>query len=339
MDIRLKRLSEQVLVITGATSGIGLVTARMAARRGARLVLVSRNAEALAALVREFEQQGREAIAAVADVADQVAVQRAAQTAIERFGGFDTWINNAGVSVYGRLERVPMQDHRRLVETNFWGVVNGSLAAAEHLKKTGGALINVGSQLSDHAVPLQGMYCASKHAVKGFTDALRQELALEDAPVSVTLVKPAGIDSMFVPHARNYMDVEPKLPPPVYAPETVAEAILNAAEHPMYDVFVGAPAKVASVAARAAPALFYQATRQVMYDQQRSSRPVQDPDKPGNLHAAGNDGAERGSTQGPVMGVSLYTRAAMQAAQLGGAAIAGAMGLAGLALMGLRRPR
>lgn len=339
MDIRLKKLDRQVIVLTGATSGIGLVTARAAARRGARLVLASRNGEALERLVQELEAQGREAVSAVADVGDDQAVRRIAELAQQRFGGFDTWVNNAGVSVYGRLEQVPLADHRRLMDTNFWGVVHGSLAAVEHLKRHGGALINVGSQLSDHAVSLQGMYCASKHAVKGFTDALRQELALEAAPVSVTLIKPAGIDSMFIPHAKNYMDVEPKLPPPVYAPEAVAEAILHAAEHPVRDLFVGAAAKAASVAARTAPALFERATRQFMFDQQRTSRPNPDPGKPGNLYAPAPDGSERGSAQGPVLGASLYTRAAMRMADAGGKALAMGMSLAALAMWGLRRSR
>ena len=339
MDIRLKPLNEQVIVITGASSGIGLVTARAAARRGAKLVLVSRNEEALRKLAEEFTRQGGQAEAVVADVGNKSDVRHVAQMAIERFGGFDTWVNNAGVSVYGRLEQVPLDDHRRLFETNFWGVVNGSLAAVEHLKARGGALINVGSQLSDHVVPLQGMYCSSKHAVKGFTNALRMELALEKAPVSVTLIKPASIDTMFVPHAKNYMEVEPMLPPPMYAPDAVADAILYAAEHPTREAFVGAAAKFASVAARTAPALFDAVVPRIGFEAQRTSRPVQDPDKPGNLHAPMPDGSERGSTQGPVLGGSLYTKAALRMGDVGGAALAMGLGLAAMVFMGGRRPR
>src|SRR5690606_22426457 len=114
--------------------------------------------------------------------------------AVEAFGRIDTWVNNAGVSVFGRIQDVPLEDHRRLFETNFWGAVHGSLVALEHLGERGGALINVGSAYSHRAVPLQGMYGASKHALRGFTDALRAELEAEGAPVSVTLVKPGGID-------------------------------------------------------------------------------------------------------------------------------------------------
>jgi hypothetical protein len=129
---------------------------------------------------------------------------------------------------------------QRLFQTNYWGVVHGSLEAVKHMKtRGGGAIINLGSELSDHAVPLQGIYAASKHAVKAFTDSLRMELEKESAPIAVTLIKPAAIDTMFVAHAKNYMDKEPSLPPPVYAPELVAKAILYAAQHPKRDVFVG----------------------------------------------------------------------------------------------------
>jgi len=171
MTLMLKPLEVQVIVITGATSGIGLVTAREAAKRGARLVLASRSEDALKDLADEIKEAGGEATYVVADVGDEQDVQRIAAGARERFGGFATWINNAGVSIYGNLTEVPIDEQRRLFDTNYWGVVYGSLTAVQQLRQRGGALINVGSALSDRAIPLQGAYCASKHAVKGFTDA------------------------------------------------------------------------------------------------------------------------------------------------------------------------
>jgi NAD(P)-dependent dehydrogenase (short-subunit alcohol dehydrogenase family) len=139
---------------------------------------------------------------------------------MERFGRIDTWVNNAGISIFGRNEDVPLEDMQRLFQTNYWGVVHGSLEAVKHMKtRGGGAIINLGSELSDRSVPLQGLYSASKHAVKAFTDALRMELEKEGAPMSVTLIKPAAIDTMFAVHAKNYMEKEPALPPPIYAPE------------------------------------------------------------------------------------------------------------------------
>ena len=122
------------------------------------------------------------------------------------------------MSIYGKLENVPHEDSRRLFETNFWGVVYGSIIAARHLSERGGALINIGSTLSDRAIPIQGMYCASKHAVKGFTDALRMELEAEGAPISVTLIKPSAIDTPYKDHAKNHLGVLPQNPPPVYSP-------------------------------------------------------------------------------------------------------------------------
>src|SRR5436305_9617380 len=276
MSVELKKLEDQVVVITGASSGIGLVTARAAARRGARLVVAARSEEALKQLVGEIEGAGGEAAYVVADVGREEDVRRIADGAVARFGGFDTWVNNAGVSIYGKLLDVPLDDMRRLFETNFWGVVYGSLAAARHLRERGGALINVGSTLSDRAIPIQGMYSASKHAVKGITDALRMELEAEGAPVSVTLIKPGAIDTPYTQHAKNYMEVEPKHPAPVYAPETVAETILYCTEHAERDAFVGAGGKAISLAEKYAPRLTDKVMEFVMPLMQRSDEPPRD---------------------------------------------------------------
>jgi short-subunit dehydrogenase len=237
--MKLKPVSEQVILITGATSGIGLTTARMAAKKGARMVLVARNREALEELTGELTTSGARAIYAEADVADEAALQKAAQEAIQRFGRIDTWVNNAGVSIYGKITEISLEDQRRLFETNFWGVVIGSRIAVEHMSSRGGALINVGSVLSDRAISLQGTYSASKHAVKGFTDALRMELEQDKLPISVSLIKPSGINTPYTEHAKNYMDQEATLPPPVYAPDLVAEAILHCAENNVRDFTVG----------------------------------------------------------------------------------------------------
>jgi NAD(P)-dependent dehydrogenase (short-subunit alcohol dehydrogenase family) len=188
MTTTLKPLAEQVIVITGATSGIGLATARLAVERGARVVANGRTAGALEQLEHQLDPRGERAACVAGDVANRADVQRLAEVARERFGGFDTWINNAGASAYGRLEEMTDEDARRIFETNFWGTVYGSLAAVRFLRQRGGALVNVGSTVSDRAIPLQGMYGASKHAVKAFTDALRMELEHDGTPISVTLV-------------------------------------------------------------------------------------------------------------------------------------------------------
>src|SRR5205085_11602271 len=189
-----KKIREQVIVITGASSGIGLTTAEMAAECGARVVLSSRNESALNEATNRIRQRGGRATYVVADVADAEAVRLIASHAIEEFGGFDTWINNAGAGTYGNLIDTPLEEKRRVFDVNFWGLVHGCRAAIPHLGTRGGAIINLGSVASDVAIPLLGIYSASKQAVKAYTDALRMELQKEGAPVSITLIKPSSIN-------------------------------------------------------------------------------------------------------------------------------------------------
>jgi short-subunit dehydrogenase len=310
MKPRLKKIAEQVIVITGASSGIGLATAQEAAKAGAKLMLIARNGEALEKIADNLIAGGAAVTWAAADVADVAALRRAASLAIEQFGRIDTWVNNAGVSIFGRNEDILLEDQRRLFETNFWGVVNGSLIAVEYLRANGGALINIGSELSDLAVPLQGMYTASKHAVKGFTDSLRMELERDGVPISVTLIKPAAIDTLFVKHAKNYMEVQAKLPAPLYAPQIVARAILSAAQYPQRDVYVGSAARLAALGARLAPRLFDRVAERLMFNQQRTHWPERHPEQH-SLYAAGEDMRVRGYQRGLVRETSLYTTAAL----------------------------
>ena len=305
----LRPLAEQTLVVTGASSGIGLVTARLAASRGARVVLVSRDAHDLEHAVADIRLAGGSAIAVVADVGDFDAVQHAAERAVAAFGAIDSWVNNAGVSIYGHLRDVPLADARRLFETNYWGVVHGSLVAVPHLAVRGGALINVGSVLSDTTMPLQGHYAASKHAVKGFTDALRLEVEDAELPVAVTLVKPAAIDTPYPQHAQNHLGVEPRHQPPVYAPEVVAEAILACAVHPTRDVKVGGAAKLYTALETFAPGLLDRFKLATAFTGQRADEPARSDDtlyapRPGDGHA-------RGEHRGHVREQSLFTTASL----------------------------
>ena len=277
MALPLKKLEDQTIVITGATTGIGLATARLAAEHGARLVLAARDESALRQLSEELQRLGGETAYAVADVGNAGHVRNIARIAIDRFGGFDTWVNNAGVSIFGNMLDIKPEAHRRLFETNYWGVVHGSLEAARHLRERedeyGGAIINLGSVVSDRALPIQGMYSASKHAVKGFTDALRMELEAEDAPIAVTLVKPSSIATPFPEHAENYMDEEPTLPPPLYDPRVVARSILQCAEVPRRDIYVGAGGKMIAALGRYAPRLADKLMEATIIRRQQSGRP------------------------------------------------------------------
>ena len=328
MNVKLKKLSEQVMVITGASSGIGLVTARMAAKRGTRLILNARNEEALRRVCDEIRQTGGEAYHVAGDVGVLDDVQNIANEAIRRFGGFDTWVNNAGVSIYGPVLDQSLEDQRRLFDTNYWGVVHGSRVACAHLRGRGGALINVGSVLSDIAIPIQGTYSATKHAVKGYTDALRLELEAQNAPIVVTLIKPSAINTPYVKHAKNLLPSEPQHPAPVYAPDIVAEAILHCAEHPERDVYVGGAGKMLSEAGHYLPRVLDKVMEARMIDQQQSGTP-KPANRPDSLHAPSTDGEERGGYSGHVAESSVYTKASVHPL-ITGSVIAG-LGLAAFA--------
>lgn len=293
MAFSLKPLHEQVMVITGASSGIGLATAQAAAAAGTRLVLAARSEEALSAIAADIAYDGGEAIYVVADVGKREDVERIAKSALDKFSHIDTWVNDAGGSIYGRLGEVTDMDNRRLFDTNFWGVVYGSLVAVPLLKAQGGALINVGSEVSDAVIPLQGMYAASKHAVKGFTDALRVEVQeLDKAPVAITLVQPTAVDTPFPQHARNYMELEPKLPSPRIDPYRVAEAILAAATVPTREVKVGAMAKMNTTLHKTFPGL----AQKMEARQARRQQYMEPPRNPeGALFKPGGSGEVYGS--------------------------------------------
>lgn len=335
MEMQLRTISEQVMVVTGASSGIGLVTAKLAARRGACVVLASRNAADLDAAVAEIESAGGRAIRVVADVASLDDVQRVADATIDAFGRVDSWVNGAGVSIYGKVMDVPVADMRRLMDVDYWGVVHGCVVAVPLLRRGGGAIINMGSALSERAVPLQGAYAAAKHAVKAYTDTLRMELESEGAPISVTLVKPASMDTPFFQKARSYMGVVPRPFPPVYAPDLVAEAIIECAQHPMRDVYVGGAAKAIAALEDMSPRLADVVLERTGFDSQRSDLP--DDGRRDNLYEpARDDGGERGSSYGgPVLEHSAYTAASMHPR----ATLLGAAGLGLVVAAGLRARR
>jgi short-subunit dehydrogenase len=324
MTLRLRPLRDQVIVITGASSGIGLVTARQAARAGARVVLAARSEPSLAKAVDAIRANGGRAIAVVADVADPDQVERIATEAIGAFGRIDTWVNNAAVSMYGRAIELSIDDMRRQMDVNYWGQVYGSRVAVAHMRREGGALINVGSALCDRAIPLQGNYCAAKHALKAFTDTLRMELEEQQIPISVTLVKPASVDTPFFEKAKTYLGTEPQPVPPVYAPEVVADVILHAAQRPLRELIAGGSGAKLS-AARFAPRLADLYMERWTFDSQSTGRPAEGRD---NLYEPlSDDGGERGvNWRGHTRESSVYTRAFLNPR-------ASAVALAGLALI------
>ena len=266
-----------------------------------------RNEQDLRRVADEINARGGRATYALADVANPAEMDRVAEVASREFGGFDTWVNDAGICIYGKLTEVPLDDKKRLFDTSFWGVVNGCRTAVRHFRHKGGTIINIGSIVSDRAVPLQGIYSASKHAVLGYTDALRMELEHDRLPITVTLVKPAAINTPFVEHARNYMDKAPALPPPVYAPEVVARAILRCAERRVREITVGGGGRMMAAMGKVTPRMMDKYMTQTMFEQQKDTTGTvisQD-----SLFEPKEDGHASGPYQGHVMQSSVYTEA------------------------------
>lgn len=276
-------LHEQVVVLTGASSGIGRETAHLLARRGARLVLGSRNAEALEALAAELRRGGAQALALPTDVTVPEAVEALADAAISRFGRLDTWVNNAGVALYSRFEDAPLDEMHQIMATHFWGNVHGLKAAIPRMKASGGGtIICMGSVLSDAAVPLQSAYVAAKHAIRGLCASVRQELQAARLPIHVTLLKPASINTPLFQHARTRLGVQPKGIPPLYDPALVARAIAHCAVHPERELLVGGSGELFSLLDRLAPRLLdWQQSR--MGEASQRTRLPKGPDGPDNL--------------------------------------------------------
>lgn len=292
--MRLKPLRDQVVVVTGATSGIGLASARLLAAAGAAVMLVARDGEALAEVAWEIRESGGTAHHAVADVGDRAAVEAAAAEAIERFGRIDTWVNNAGIAIYARLADTPDDEHERLFRTNYFGVVHGSLVALSHMRERGGAIVNMGTIGAEVPSAILSAYTASKHAMRAFTEALRQELIADDVPVSVTLLLPAGVATPLAEHAGVHADGEALIPEPSYDPTVVARAVLDAAENVRGNVHVGGRGLATVLATQHVPGLqdsLGAATERKLVD------PGPPTDRRGNLFEPGDAGRVRSRRQ------------------------------------------
>jgi short-subunit dehydrogenase len=326
MRIKLKPLAEQVVLITGASSGIGLVTARTAAARGAKVMLVARNEAALEEAVRSITAEGGTAAYAVADVGDAEQVRAAGAAAIARFGRIDSWVNNAGVAIYAKLVDTPLDEHERMFRTNYFGAVNGAMTAIALMRESGGALITVASIASDLPSPILGAYAASKHAIKAYVESLRIELRADAVPLSLTLIKPAGIDTPIGQHAANHMPGEAMIPPPAYDPQLVADAILDAAERPRREITVGGAGRAQVLFGEHFPALLERLaplTIPGLFDRSKRRTPGSD------LFAAGTGGHERSGILS-ARRTSLYTTAQLHPGTTTAIGIAAAAGIVGI---------
>jgi len=301
-------LSDQVVVITGASQGIGRETALQLATHGASVVLAARNQEALRELAAEVERLGGMAETVITDVAEYDQVERLAQRAVERFGRIDTWVNNAAVSIYATAEQLEPDEMDRLVRVNLLGQMYGSKAAIVHMKpRRRGTIINVGSALSERAIPLQSAYVASKHGVQGFTEALRLELIHENAGIDVVLILPSSINTPLFNFARSKLGVQPMPVPPVYEPRVVAEAICHAAEHGGREIVVGGWGKLLIAGQWLSPSLVdrYMLQGGRAFEQQKTQRP--DDQRDNLFEASTGPGSTTGQFGEGSKSTSIYT--------------------------------
>lgn len=281
--MQLKPISQQVVAIVGASSGIGRETALQFAKKGAKVVVAARSQSGLESLVSEIKLFGGDAVAIVADVSEFEQVKAIADKAIEVYGRLDTWVHAAATGVLAPFDQITPEEFKRVIDVNLTGQAYGAMAALPHLKKEGrGALIHISSVEARRSIPLQSPYSASKHGVEGMLDSLRVELQHEGLPISVTNVLPSVINTPFYNKVRTKLGVKPTGVPPYYQPSIVAEAILYVAEHPTRDFIVGDVGKVLDVMQRVSPALVDNLLLLIGFAGQRTNEPKSE-DAPDNV--------------------------------------------------------
>src|SRR3954463_14935240 len=276
-------MSSEVVVVTGATSGIGRATVRRFAKDGARIGLIARNREALDDARREVEQAGGKALVLPADLADWDAVRSAAVAVEEAFGPIDIWVNNAMTTVFAPFKDVDPEEFERATRVTYLGTVWGTKAALDHmLPRDRGTIVIVGSALAYRGIPLQSAYCGAKHGVKGFFESLRTELRHDGSKVHLTMVQLPGVNTPQFEHGRSKMPKVPQPMPPFYQPEWAADAIHWAAHHKRRELYVGAPTVKTILGNKVAPWLVERVLAKVGYKGQQSDTPA-DPNRADNL--------------------------------------------------------
>ncbi len=270
----LKPIDQQVVVIVGASSGIGREAALRFARGGAKVVVAARDQAGLDTVVQQIQQQGGDAIAISADVADFEQVQAIADKAVAAYGRLDTWVNAAAVGVMAMFEEMTLEEFQRVIQVTLMGQVYGAKAALPYLKREGrGALIFISSMEGRRSLPLQSAYSTAKHGVEGFAESLRVELRHQGLPISVTTIQPAVINTPFYNHARTHLGVKPTGIPPYYSPGLVAEAILHVAAHPTRNFIVGDVGRILDLLQRLSPALVDELLLLLGFQFQRTQEP------------------------------------------------------------------
>jgi NAD(P)-dependent dehydrogenase (short-subunit alcohol dehydrogenase family) len=273
----------RVVVVTGASSGVGRACARELARRGAHVGLIARGRDGLEAAGREIQALGRRALILPLDVADAAAVDAAAAAVEDGLGPIDVWVNNAMLSVFSPVAGLSAAEVRRVTEVTYLGTVHGTLAALRRMRpRDRGVVVQVGSALSYRAIPLQAAYCAAKHAVEGFTESLRCELLHDGSGVRVTMVQLPALNTPHFDVVRTRLPRHPKPVPPIYQPEVAARAVAYVAEHPRRELWVGGSTVRALLANKVVPGLLDRYLARTGYEAQQTHQPV-DPGRPDNL--------------------------------------------------------
>jgi NAD(P)-dependent dehydrogenase (short-subunit alcohol dehydrogenase family) len=327
--MRLKAVEEQVVVLMGASSGIGRETALRFAKRGAKVVVSARSEEGLASLVEEILAEGGEAIAVPAETAQFEQVKAVADRAVQQYGRLDTWVHLAAVGLFATFEQTTPEEFQRVIDVNLMGQVYGAMAALPHLKRQGrGALIHISSVEAKRSFPFHSAYGASKHGIDGFLEALRVELKHEGWPISVTQVMPGTINTPFFDKGHTKLGIKPVGIPPIYEPDTVANIILYAVENPARDLVSGGAAQALIINQRLSPRMLDAIlTTRAGFSPQMTDEP-RSGDDPDNLYAPkrGHNTAKNGFR---AFSRSLYNWLEMHPVVRRGAAAGTALGLLG----------
>jgi len=275
----------QVVMVTGASAGLGRSIAHEFAKQGARIGLIARNREALEACSEEVRQLGGEALVLPLDVSDAASVDHAANRLEEAFGPIDVWVNNAMASVFSPVKQMTAEEYKRVTEVTYLGYVYGTLAALRRmLPRDRGTIIQVGSALAVRSIPLQSAYCAAKHAVIGFTDSLRCELYHDKSNVQLTVIQMPAMNTVQFTWVKSRLPDKPQPVPPIFQPEVAARVVVKAAEaeRPRREYWVGSPTVEAIVGQMFVPGLLDRELGETGYEAQQTSIP-DNPDRPNNL--------------------------------------------------------
>jgi short-subunit dehydrogenase len=276
-------LKNEVVVITGASAGLGRATAREFGRRGAKVGLIARGIDGLEAAKREIESAGGSAIVLPLDVADASAVQKAADAVEQEFGSIDVWVNNAMASVFSPVKEMQPEEYKRVTEVTYLGVVYGTLAALKRmLPRDRGTIVQVGSALVYRSIPLQSAYCAAKHAIAGFTDSLRCELIHDKSNVRVTIVQMPALNTPQFGWVKSRLKYKAQPVPPIFQPEVGARAIYWAAHHSRREIYAGWPTVEAIIGNKVAPGILDRYLGKTGFASQQTCEP-EDPNRPDNL--------------------------------------------------------